>query len=101
MASFEPGGDDSLRLAKDTVSTTILQKQEVKYPIRGHSQNEEAEAKTIIPSFYLCLASFSPCGLQELKTVAIVFSQQDKENLAGDAEDFFFNTDTISLIPLG
>lgn len=100
MTSFEPGGYDSLRLSKDTVSTTVWQKQEVKYPIRGHSHKEEAETKTIIPSFYLCLASFSPCGLQELKTVAIAFSQQDKENLAGDTEDFFY-TDTISLIPLG
>lgn len=91
MTLSEPGSDDSLRLAKDTVSTTILQKQEMKYPIRGHSHKEEAEAQTIILSC-LCLASFSPCGLQELKTVAIAFSQQDKENLAGDAEDVFIQT---------
>lgn len=50
MTSFEPDGDDSLRLAKDTVSTTILQKQEVKYRIQGHHTRKRQRPKLLFPS---------------------------------------------------
>lgn len=92
MTSFEPDGDDSLRLAKDTVSTTILQKQEVKYRIQGHHTRKRQRPKLLFPSSICAWLHFSLCGLQELKMVAIAFSQQNKENLAGDAEDFFIQT---------
>lgn len=59
MTSFEPDGDYSLRLAKDTVSTTILQKQEVEYRIQGHHIRQRQRPKLLFPSSICAWLHFS------------------------------------------